>query len=155
MKKFAILIILFIAILSCKKKETVVAAIDTVPAIRQYLKDNNIKADSTPDKVFYILDRPGNGSFPKSFSSYDSEVTVYYKGYRLDGYLFDKSDFNPLKIFLSQVIKGWQSGIPKIDKGGKGRIFIPANLAYGTTGSGGDIAPNTPLIFEVELIDFK
>ncbi len=144
-------LILVLLTFSCKKTEDTVAAVDTLPQLRKYIADNNIKVDSTPEKVFFILDKPGNGSFPKSTST----VKVYYKGYRLDGYVFDSTSFNPFESPLSQVIQGWTFGIPKIDKGGKGRLFIPAALAYGTSGAGSDIPANTPLIFDVEVVDFK
>jgi FKBP-type peptidyl-prolyl cis-trans isomerase FkpA len=148
---FSLFTILLLSFISCSKTPDAVAAVDTLPDIRKYLADNNIKADSTPEKVFYVIERSGNGLFPTT----SSKVKVYYKGYRLDGTLFDQSGFNPSEFFLTEVIEGWKYGIPKIDKGGKIRLFIPANLAYGTRGAGSDIPANTPLLFAVELVDFN
>jgi FKBP-type peptidyl-prolyl cis-trans isomerase len=53
------------------------------------------------------------------------------------------------------VIKGWDEGIIKLKKGQKAIITCPPEYAYGTRGVPGVIPPNSTLIFEVELIDFK
>jgi FKBP-type peptidyl-prolyl cis-trans isomerase len=53
---------------------------------------------------------------------------------------------------LSQVIEGWQIGIPLMSVGSKYRFFIPAALAYKSQGAGTMIEPGAALIFEVELL---
>ena len=60
----------------------------------------------------------------------------------------------PLEFQLGQVIAGWQEAIQLLKKGGKGKFLIPSTLAYGERGAGANIPPNSPLVFDIELIDF-
>lgn len=82
-------------------------------------------------------------------------VTVHYTGWlATDGTVFDSSveRGQPATFPLSGVIQGWQEGIPGMQVGGKRRLVIPADLAYGPQGNSG-IPPNSALVFEVELIN--
>lgn len=119
--------------------------------IRKYIADNNIKAERTAEGVYYIVERPGTNPKP----TLDSKVTVHYKGTLLNGKVFDSSydRGQPATFPLKGVVPGWQIGIPQFGKGGKGKLIIPSGLAYGTRGAGGDIPPNSVLIFEVEVIE--
>lgn len=53
------------------------------------------------------------------------------------------------------LIAGWVAGIPGMKEGGKRRLIIPASLAYGEQGRPPTIPPNTPLVFDIELISIK
>lgn len=119
--------------------------------MKEYLNDNNIDAKETASGLFYTISEEGDGTHPTVSDS----VTVHYHGYTKDGQVFDSSveRGEPLSFNLTQVIEGWQEGIPLLSKGGKGVLYVPSNLAYGERGIG-PIKPNTDLIFEVELIDF-
>lgn len=86
-----------------------------------------------------------------------STVKVNYTGKLADGTVFDstaKHGGEPSEFPLSQVIKGWQQGIPGMKVGGKRTLVIPPDLAYGAQGTQG-IPPNSTLTFEIELLDVK
>lgn len=85
-------------------------------------------------------------------------VKVQYKGtIAKTGEKFDSSydRGEPIDIALSedQVIKGWVEGVPGMKVGGKRRLVIPADKAYGESGAAGaGIPANAALVFEVELV---
>ena len=79
-------------------------------------------------------------------------VTVDYQGTLTNGTIFDSSydTGSPATLSLDQVIEGWQKGIPGMKVGGKRRLVIPANMAYGDQAQNG-IPANSSLVFEIEL----
>ena len=85
-------------------------------------------------------------------------VVVNYRGTLESGKEFDSSyGRGPFSFPLGagRVIKGWDEGVAGMKVGGKRRLVIPPDLAYGTRGAGGVIPPNATLIFEVELLDIR
>jgi FKBP-type peptidyl-prolyl cis-trans isomerase len=98
----------------------------------------------------------GNGPQPKAGQT----VVVNYTGYLDNGTKFDSSlDRNqPFEFVLGagQVIRGWDEGLSTMKVGGKRRLVIPPDLAYGAQGAGGGvIPPNARLTFDVELLAIK
>jgi len=85
------------------------------------------------------------------------DVLVHYVGWLTNGQQFDSSRArrDPLDFALGagDVIKGWDQGIPGMKVGGKRKLTIPADLAYGDQGCGGVIPPQATLVFEVELLE--
>lgn len=116
--------------------------------ILQYISDNNLNAEPTGSGLYYVINTNGNGNVP----DINSIVTVAYKGTLTDGTIFDQSDANGLTFPLTNVIQGWQEGIPLFSEGGSGILLIPSALGYGNQ-SIGNIPANSVLIFEVTLIN--
>jgi peptidylprolyl isomerase len=83
-------------------------------------------------------------------------VEVHYTGYLTNGKIFDSSIERgkpfPFKLALDPLIPGWVEGVRMMRVGEKYRFIIPPQLAYGDKGAGNVIAPNSTLIFDVELI---
>lgn len=92
------------------------------------------------------------GSGPKPTAS--DTVSCNYKGTLLNGKEFDSSykRGHPETFPVGGVIKGWTEALLLMPVGSKWQLFIPADLAYGDRGAGGDIGPGETLIFEVELL---
>ena len=86
-------------------------------------------------------------------------VTVHYTGWLADGKKFDSSldRKKPFQFDLGQarVIPGWDEGLVGMKVGGKRRLTIPPEMAYGAQGAGGVIPPNAVLTFEVSLLAVK
>jgi len=119
-----------------------------IKLIEDYLANNNLGAEKTVQGVYYIIEKPGNNEKPTILST----VRCDYKGYLLNGEVFDEN--KDIQFPLSQVIEGWQIGFPRFGEGGEGKLLIPSRYGYGSRGSG-RIAPNTVLIFDIKLHDFK
>jgi FKBP-type peptidyl-prolyl cis-trans isomerase len=84
-------------------------------------------------------------------------VKVHYTGRLLDGTKFDSSldRDDPFEFTLGEggVIRGWDEGVPGMKKGGKRKLLIPSDMAYGKRGSPPKIPPDAPLEFEIELLE--
>jgi FKBP-type peptidyl-prolyl cis-trans isomerase len=122
---------------------------------RAFLAENATKPgiQQTPSGLQYLIEKPGEGKAPKASDT----VKVNYRGTLLDGTEFDSSykRNEPIEFPLNAVIRGWTEGLQLIKPGGKIRLFIPSNLAYGPRGAGGLIGPDETLIFDVELLEVK
>lgn len=85
-------------------------------------------------------------------------VTAHYTGALVkSGIIFQSShDFGgPIEFPLSGVIRGWTEGVPGMKVGGKRRLIIPADMAYGANSPSPDIPPNSDLVFDIELTAVK
>ncbi len=120
--------------------------------IKKYITDNKLKAERDPSGLYYVVETPGTAEKP----GLENQVTVHYHGTLTDGTVFDSSvdRGKPATFPLNGVVPGWQVGIPKFGKGGKGKLIIPSGMAYGSRPAG-KIPPNSCLIFDVEVIDFQ
>jgi FKBP-type peptidyl-prolyl cis-trans isomerase FkpA len=114
--------------------------------IQDFLLEHNLDADSTSSGLYYIIDEPGSAEHP----TIEDVVTVSYVGFLLNGDIFDSGE---ITFPLTNVIAGWQEGIPLFGRGGKGLLIIPSHLAYGDVPKNG-IPANSVLAFDIHLIDF-
>lgn len=114
--------------------------------LQKYLVENNIEAEPTSSGIYYIEVLKGSGPSPKG----GDQVTVKYKGYFVDGEVFNEGEFT-FPLGYGYVIAGWDEGIRYMNEGGKALLIIPSQMGYGAEGRD-DIPGYTTLIFEVELI---
>ncbi len=137
---------------SCKN----VAPSEEATILEAYNSSHTITATKHYTGLYYEVINPGNAAKPTSRSI----VYVKYKGTKLDGTEFD-SQTNPgaTGFSLSSLIEGWKVGLPMIGKGGRILLIVPSGMAYGCLGQASttpakNIPPNTPLYFEIDLVDF-
>jgi FKBP-type peptidyl-prolyl cis-trans isomerase len=115
------------------------------------LKENESVVD-LPSGLRYEILQPGTGASPTATDT----IKVHYTGKLLNGTVFDSSvqHGKPMETQLNRVIPGWTEGLQKINQGGKIRLYVPPQLAYGDSGRPG-IPPGATLVFDVELIAVK
>lgn len=145
--QLALLLVLSVLLLnSCSKEES-------YGSISDYISDKSLVGfTATPEGIYIKMEAEGSQAKP----NIGSNVTVHYKGSLTNGDVFDSSYDRgaPSTFSLGGVIRGWQIGIPKFGKGGKGTLIIPPSYGYGETGQG-SIPKNAILIFDIELIGFQ
>jgi len=117
-----------------------------------FLEENGKKPGvvTTASGLQYELVSEGSGEVPGP----TDKVKVNYRGTTIDGTVFDSTyeRGEPMEVPLDRVIPGWAEGLRMMKEGGKARLCIPPNLAYGEKGGGGAIGPNSVLVFDVELV---
>ncbi|HLO89848.1 MAG: FKBP-type peptidyl-prolyl cis-trans isomerase [Chloroflexota bacterium] len=139
-------IIILILSIGCRKEDNNKEIDDKI--IRDYLNEANLSAHKTSSGLYYLINIPGN--FPKP--STNSNVTVNYKGYLINHQVFDSTENNnPVTLPMTNVIEGLREGLQLFGEGGKGILFIPSHLGYGSALLPG-IPANSILIFEIHLI---
>jgi len=119
-----------------------------------FLEENGKRdgVTTTESGLQYEVITKGDGPMPTEAST----VSVFYEGTLLDGTIFDgnfDSD-EPISFPLGNVIRGWTEGLQLMPVGSTYMFYIPSNLGYGAQG-GGPIAPNSTLIFKVELLGIE
>jgi FKBP-type peptidyl-prolyl cis-trans isomerase FkpA len=146
-RSFLLLSVILITNASCKKNVISQESAD-YNIIKKYISDNGLSATATGSGLYYVITTEGKGVQPNS----NSDVIVTYKGYLTNGTVFDQSKASGFATNLTNVIKGWQEGLPLFKKGGKGKLLIPSALGYGSAAQSG-IPANSVLIFDIELVD--
>lgn len=133
------------------KKQTEVAEANKKTAA-EFMEKNKTApgVKVTASGLQYIVEKEGEGKTPTA----QDVVKCHYKGTLTTGEQFDSSydRGSPAEFPVSGVIPGWTEALQLMKVGGKMKLFIPPELAYGASGRPG-IPPNSVLVFEVELID--
>ena len=125
--------------------------------LKTYADSKKLKTQSTQNGVLVEIQNPG--TLPMADSG--MQATILYRGAFVNGKIFDSNMVNsklvgqPLNVTVGvgSVIRGWDEGLRLFGKGGKGRLLVPALLAYGPQGSAPVIPPYANLVFDVEITD--
>jgi hypothetical protein len=132
-------------VVGCSKKVEELPPSDYAPASAAPLPPG-------PDTLQKVDEVVGTGPEAKK----GDKVKVHYTGTLMNGKQFDSSvGKDPFEFTLGQgaVIKGWDEGVPGMKVGGKRKLTIPWQMAYGENGSGDKIPPKAALKFDVELLE--
>ncbi len=117
-----------------------------------FLEDNAQEEDVTVTEsgLQYRVIEEGDGDIPTD----ESNVRVHYTGTFIDGEVFDSTHDReePAEFNVRGVIDGFSEGLQLMQEGAIYELVLPAELAYGDTGSG-PIYPGATVIFEVELLE--
>jgi len=121
----------------------------------EFLAKNKSKEGvvTLPSGLQYKILKAGTGKKPTDKDT----VVCNYRGTLIDGTEFDSSYSRnqPAEFGVTGVIAGWTEALKLMPVGSKWQLFVPSKLAYGDRGAGQMIAPNSTLIFEVELLSIK
>ncbi len=139
-----------------KSKKDSLKQIEAQEALQKgqaFLEENAKKEDVVvlESGLQYTIIEEGNGDSP----SPSDRVKCLYHGTLIDGTVFNSTiERNDTATFkLNEVIKGWQEALPMMKEGSKWKLFVPADLAYGSEERGEFIGPNETLIFDIELLE--
>ena len=142
--------------LACAKKtEKAQAAAQydlTAASNQKFLTDYAAKPGTfkTQDGLLYRVLKPGTGKSPQSGGDM---VTVKYKGWLIDGKVFDQTkDGETAEFPAGQLIPGWVEALSLMKEGDHWQLVVPSDLGYGPDGAGSDIPPNQTLVFDMTLV---
>jgi FKBP-type peptidyl-prolyl cis-trans isomerase len=123
--------------------------------LKDFLKLTNTTVPPTASGLYYVEKKPGSGRKAENGRT----LVVHYTGKTIDGKIFDSSlqRGRPIEFVLGQgqVIKGWDEAFLLMKEGGKARLIIPSDLAYGKQGYSNIILPYSTLEFDVELLEVR
>jgi FKBP-type peptidyl-prolyl cis-trans isomerase FkpA len=136
-----------------QKSQAPAAKYDLTPAANQkFLTDNAAKPGvfKTADGLQYRVLKAGTGKAPQSG---DDIVTVSYKGWLINGKVFDQTPPGKTADFpAGGLIPGWVEALSLMKEGDSWELVVPSGLGYGPDGAGGDIPPNQTLVFDMTLL---
>ena len=118
---------------------------------QKFLEENKAKpgVTTTASGLQYRVIKSGAGASP----TVNDDVNVTYKGWLIDGTVFDESPpGQPATFPTGQLIPGWVEALQLMKEGDEWEIVIPSELGYGERGAGGVIPPNQTLVFNMALL---
>lgn len=127
----------------------------SAPSNQKFLTDYAAKPGTfkTQDGLQYRVLKAGTGKSPQSA---DDMVTVSYKGWLINGKVFDQTkDGQTAEFPAGQLIPGWVEALSLMKEGDHWQLVVPSDLGYGPDGAGNDIPPNQTLVFDMTLIKVK
>ena len=149
--KLALATLMFAALLGNPTKADM--KYDLTPQSNQkFLTDNAQQAGvvTTASGLQYKVLTAGHG---KQVRGLTDTVTVTYKGWTIDGHVFDQTAPGQTASFpAGGLIKGWVEALKLMHEGDAWQLVIPAKLGYGEKGAGSDIGPNQTLVFDMTLV---
>ncbi|MEI7956594.1 MAG: FKBP-type peptidyl-prolyl cis-trans isomerase [Verrucomicrobiota bacterium] len=144
-------------LLQIREKESAAANLEKG---KKFLEENGKRAGvvTTPSGLQYeVLAKGGDEKYvaPKEGAADNKEFLVNYKGTLIDGKEFDASPAGKPVPMTLQVVPGFKEALTTMPVGAKWKLFIPSALAYGEERKSADLAPNSVLIFELELVKIQ
>ena len=148
MKKLLLLFVLIFSF-SCSEEEIDYTTQNEID-IQAYIDENNLNVKKTSSGLYYIITNSGSGLSP----TFNSDVTLGYKGYFLNGTTFDQNTNATFNV--GGVVPGFGEAVRLLKPGGSGTFILPSKLGYGNRGSSfGSIKPGDVIVFDINLISIN
>lgn len=116
--------------------------------IEAYLNKKGIKCSKSESGLYYNILEEGEGNL----IILKDKVKFKYKGWLLNGKVFDEQLSEPVEFYVEELIGAWKEIMLKLRPGGKAYIVAPPQLGYGEHDLD-DIPPNSILVFELEVVE--
>ena len=143
------------ALAACQQAAAPPAAGPSAAEARAFLEKNRTQPGvvTTASGLQYRVVRAGPEDRPTAKEG--DEVKVHYEGKLLNGRVFDSSyeQGTPAVFTVGQLVEGWNEALQLMRPGDELQLWVPPELGYGEEGAGGEIPPNSVLVFRMELLD--
>jgi len=148
----AVAILCALALSACGQKKEPATYDLSAASNARFLADNKAKdgVKTLPDGLQYRVIKSGSGKSPTSGADI---VTVTYKGWLINGKVFDRTQEGQTASFpAGRLIPGWVEALRMMKEGDEWELVIPSDLGYGPDGAGDAIPPNQTLVFDMTLL---
>jgi len=150
--KLALATLMFAALLGGHETKAAMKYDLSAQSNEKFLADNAQQPGvvTTASGLQYKVLAAGHG---KQVHTPDDTVTVTYKGWTIDGHVFDQTEPGQTASFpAGHLIRGWVEALKLMHEGDEWQLVIPSRLAYGEAGAGSAIGPNQTLVFDMTLV---